>query len=366
MSNDADEIIDTPDPAAAPEAVEVNDEAELLAAMDAGVESATQQPSEDADEEVATVVEEPVPGTPEAAAAETAAEEAAAAGADAAAPDKDTEDEIAALGLKEKSAERFRGMAAEIKALAPIKAQLEAAGIKDVAELPELAQRAKDGADLVEMVSSTGMSPDDFSRLLDYGGTIAAARSGDRAAVERAFEEVGKEYAAIAKALGKEIPGVFDPLAAYPDLAEQVESGDVTRAAALELAGARNHRQAAQQQQEQAEDQRRTQQGLQAAQQQGVASLVQWEQSVIAKDPTYPAKREALNAEVAKIRQNYPPSQWAAMTEYAYRAIPAPAAAPAKPASNAIRPTGHSRMAPATFDSVEDALDFGISQASAG
>lgn len=331
---------------------------DLLAAMDEGIESAT----------------DPVPGTNEAADAERAAAETAEKAktedepkpGDKAEPDKDTEDEIKALGLKEKSAERFRDLTKQVKELAPLKEQLEKAGIKDVAELPRLVQEATDGRDLVKMVSDTGVTPDDFTRLLEYGGIIAAGRKGDRAAVERAFKTVEEEYHAIAKALGKEIPGVYDPLSEHSDLAEAVASGDMTQKHAMEVAQARRTQSAIAQQRQQTEQQTRAQQEQQQAVQQGVQSLMAWEQQKAAADPHYKAKRDALNIEVYKIRKQFPPSQWAAATELAYAAIPnpAPKEAPRQQATNAVRPSGpRANMAPTEFASDDDALMFGIQQA---
>ena len=330
---------------------------DLLAAMDEGIEAAT----------------DPVPGTNEAAAAEREAAEKATPEDEPKPddkqepePDKETEDEIKALGLKEKSAERFRDLTRQVKELAPLKEQLEKAGIKDVAELPALVKDATDGRDLVKMVSDTGASPDDFSRLLDYMSVITAGRKGDRAAVEKAFETVGEEYRAIAKALGKEIPGVYDPLAEHADLTEAVASGDMTQQHALEVAQARRTQSAVAQQRQQAEQQTRAQQEQQAAVQRGVQSLLAWEQQKVAADPHYAAKRPALNAKVAEIRKQFPPSQWAAATELAYAAIPnpAPKEPPRQQATNAVRPSGpRTNMAPTEFASDEDALMFGIQQA---
>lgn len=354
---------DQPEPAAAAAvesaAATPDPEAEMLAAMDKGVEEATPQ-----DEP------EPVPGSNEAAEAERAAADKATQPDDKQpAPDKDTEDEIAALGLKEKSAARFRELTAEVKALAPIREQLEKAGIKDVAELPRLVRDAQDGADLVKMVQGTGADPEQFGLTLDYLSAVSAASKGDRAAGEAAWTMWLSEGKALAQALNKEMPGVFDPLAAHDDLADAVEKGDMSRQHALEVAHARSHQQALSQHRQRTQEQERVTQVQQQAVQQGIASLQQWEQQAMAKDPDYAAKRPALNAKVAEIRQMLPPAQWAYATELAYQAIraSAPAPAPKLPTPGPVRPGGpRPTMAPTTFNSVEDALDYGINLASTG
>jgi len=279
-------------------------------------------------------------------------------------PDKAVEDEIAGLKLKDKAAERFRGMAGEIKELAPIRDAMKAAGITDPAELPQIAKRAKDGDDLIQMVTDTGCGAEDFSRVLDYMGTISKGRNGDRAAVEAALKVVGEEYAAIAKALGKEIPGVFDPLAEHADLRQQIDDGDITRAAALELVQARQTAAAQAQRTQQATQQTQAQQAQQQAEQQGIASLQQWEAAKLA-DPNYAAIRPALNDKVAEIRQQFPPAQWAAATELAYQALAAQArpVAPAKPTPGPVRAGGpRPAMMPTTDDPME-AMMQGIAAA---
>ncbi|GAB2619922.1 hypothetical protein [Novilysobacter erysipheiresistens] len=356
----------TPDPAtAAAEAATPDEPEDMAAGMDRAFAEATP---------------DLMPGTNEAADAEREAAEAAAAEAakpadgepdpakaDKAKPDDGAEAaaEADSLGLKGKANERFREMAAEIKTLAPIKEQLEKAGITDIAQLPQMVQSAKNGEDMVEMVSSTGASPEQFGQTLDYLSLISKANSGDRKAAEQAFELIQGEVTALAKALGREVPGLFDPLAEHPDLAEQIEAGDLTRKAALEVVGARNHQNALQRQRQQADQQTQAQRQQEQVVNQARSQLVQWDAAMAAKDPTYPAKRAALNAEVAKIRQQFPPAQWVAATELAYRSIPNPQPAPAATttpaAGNPVRPGGpRGTLAPEKFDSMDDAMQWGF------
>jgi hypothetical protein len=339
-----------------------------LAAMDAGIAAASDaEPA--AAEPVKDAATDPA-AQPEVDKA-TEAKPDESAKPDAAKPDADTEAEITALGLKEKSAARFRELTAEVKALAPIKQQLEQAGIKDVAELPRLVKDATDGRDLVKMVQDTGADPDQFGKTLDYLSLIGAASKGDMKAAEQAFDVLQGEVAALAKALGREVPGMFDPLAEHADLRDAIEAGDMTRKHAMEVAHARTQQQAAAQHQQQTQTQQRQQQEREQAQQQatqqGITGLQAWEQRAAATNPNYAAIRPALSARVAEIRKTHPPGEWVAQTAIAYAELVTSAApaAPAAPRPGPIRPSGPGpTMAPATFDSIEAAMDFGITQAS--
>ena len=313
-----------------------------------------------ADEPVETPpADEPVPGSPEAAAAEAA--KAAETQPEAPQPDAEVEAEITSLGLKEKSAARFRELTAEVKELAPIREQLHAAGIKDLAELPRVIQRSRDADELISMVQETGATPDQYGMTLDYLKVVNAANGGDLKAAEEALTMVMSEAAALAKALGREIPGVHDPLAEHADLQAAVESGDMDRKAAAQVAHARFIQQSAQEQRQQQDTSRQNQQQAENARDQ----LIAYDRQMQA-DPQYVAKRPMLDALVSQIRSTLPPSQWLAATQQAYASIPsvpAPVAPPPQPAPvpHAVRPSGpRAQLEPATFDSLEDALDFGI------
>ncbi len=349
------------EPPAAPEPTEAE---ALSAAMDEGIAAVTPAAAI-APDPVDPVT--PVPGAEPTQAEKDAAAIAAAKGTDAKPePDKDTEAEITTLGLKEKAAERFRGMASEIKALAPIKAQLDAAGIKDVAELPRLVKQAKDGADLIQMVTSTGATANEFGRQLDYISLIRKVESGDMSSAQKAFDMVSEELASLSKILGKEVPGVHDPLAGHADLLADIESGELSRARALELASVRQQKAALTTARTNQEQQATQHQAQERAINDGKAAINAFDQATAAADPHYAAKRPVLNAKVAEIRQKYPPHLWADATRLAYEAIPNPAPAPAaKPLPGPVRPSGpRPSMTQTTFDDPFAAMDAGIAAAS--
>jgi hypothetical protein len=280
-------------------------------------------------------------------------------------PDQEIEKEIADRKLEGKSADRFRELATQVKELAPIKAALEQAGIRDIAEVPKLAERAKFAEDLVEQVMSTGADAEQYGQALDYLKVVnEAVRSGDPAKAQAALDMLKPELDVLARITGQEIAGIADPLAGYDDLREAVEAGDMTRKHALEVAATRHRSQLQQGHQQQVSQQAQAK----LAQEQGVQALVQWEQARMAADPTYLAKRPQLNAMVGWIRQNLPPQQWVQATEQAYATIqaPQPPQQPQrpKPGNVPVRPTGaRADLRAAQFETVEDAIMAGINEA---
>lgn len=282
-------------------------------------------------------------------------------------PDAEIQAQADALGLKGKSNERFVEMATEIKGFAPLKAELEKAGVKSVEDVVGLVQKSQAADSMIAMVMETGANEEQYGATLDYLTVLNRAQKGDHEAAEQAFAMIGREYAELAKALGKEVPGVHDPLAEYPDLVKEVGDGDLPRERALEIAGQRRQAALLQQARQTSTQQQQQTQAEQVAVTKGVEALRQWEASRLA-DPTYVALRPALNEQVVEIRKNFPPSQWPAATELAYRALVAEAAAAAKqtPAQRKVpispmRPgAGGDGLAPKKFASDLEAVDAAL------
>lgn len=381
--------VDADTPATAPDTTPTDLTTDALSALDAGIAAA------DAEEAPAAELP-PVEATPPADAGTPPAEDTNAAppadgqppaqpegappadgqppaAADAQPqPDAETEAEIASLGLKDKTAERFRTLASEVKELAPIRDALKSAGIEDVAKLPDVVKRAEAGDFLFDEISKTGTSPEQYGMALDYLGLIGKAQQGDMVAAEKAYTTMAGELAALAKLLGKEVPGVHDPLANHQDLRAEVEAGDLPRARAVEIAGQRDRAAYTGSVERQRTE---SQQAAEQAEQQGVQWLNTFDAQMSREDPAYAAKRPALDEAVRQIRQQYHPSEWAQRTALAYARIqaPVPAAAPAAPAAPAqprpgpMRPSGpRPAMDPTTFASPMDALEYGIQQANNG
>jgi len=293
----------------------------------------------------------------------------------AAAPNAETEQEIVTLGLKEASAERFRSLSNEVRELAPLRDALKTAGIDDVAALPTLVQESRDYRDLIGMVQSTGASPEQYGMALDYIKAVNAAQTGDRQAAERAYSTMEAELKALATMLGKPVPGVYDPLQEFPDLAKMVTDGDMTPAAAAELAGLRKGQAleaTGRQVQQQVASQRQQQEyAQQQAEQQGTNALNRLGAELAASDPQFAMKAPALVAKLQEVREKVHPSEWESVARALYSMIQAPAAAAPAPARPAAKPTPgpvrglslHQSVMPTTDDPME-ALEQGIAAAS--
>jgi hypothetical protein len=358
--------INDPDPATPAEAdpAPVDAAAEALAALEEGIAAA---------DEGGPVPQAPVEGEeaapegePEAAPA--ASPEAAPEAAPEAKPD-DTEAEINALGLKEKSAERFRAMAGEIKELAPIRDELARIGIKDASGVSQLVAQADAGIRMVEMVRETGSTAEQYGEVMDYMALQNQAIStGDPALAKKALERLRPALEGLAKIAGEEVPG-YDPLAGHPDLQADVESGDLSAKRAKELAAQRDReatmstiRQSQRQATDAEERRAHEQQQAFASGQQSLNAL----EARLSADPHFATKRPQLVEAVRQIVAQHPPSQWASEAAIAYAAINvAPpmqpvAQQPSRPMPGPVRGGSH-RMAltPETDDPLK-ALEIGI------
>lgn len=319
-----------------------------LAAFDAGLEAAVtapvvQLPKKDGDgEEAAQDDEENVEldadGNPIEKPAQTPEEKAEAdkkaAEAEAAKPDADTEKAITEMGLKGKSAERFRSLTKSNAELLPYKAALDAAGIKDVAEIADWKQRIAFADEFVATVQSTGANDDQFGAALGY---LAAVNSGDPAQMRKAFDAMKTEQEWLAKELGIAVPGV-DPLDAFPDLLQKVKDGKMDREDAEQAATDRAAL---------ALTQKR---GAQQDTRNDEAKAVETATSEIkalagelyeADKLNFSARLKACEPGIKVIQSNLPPGKWKAAIKDLYDKTPAPAKPKAKPVtSTPLRPTG--------------------------
>lgn len=358
--NDTPEVIDEPvDTAAAVEAPATPDPADNpAAALDAGIAVASGEPAPAPEPE------------PEAVPGDAAAQPAEPPPAPEA-PPADVEAEVAALGLKERGAERFRAMANEIKELAPLRDELTKLGVKDAAGVAELANRAEAGVKMVEMIRETGTTAEAYGEVMDYMALQnEAVRTGNADAARKALDRMRPAMEALARIAGQEVP-TFDPATAYPDLQADVARGDLSAERAREIAAQRD-REALQgtARQQQLRDQQ-AQADREAAAQREYDTARDSLNALDARlqaDPAYAAKRPALIEAVRQITQTHPPSQWASEAAIAYAAI-APPAAPPPPRVPPPGPVRGSSRPPALTPETDDpykALDFGIAAANAG
>lgn len=333
---------------------------QALAALDEGFAEAAPAPAEPvapaaAATEPTPPAETPVGGQPPG----TATKEPTPPAAEKPEPNAATEKEIGELGLKGKAAERFQSMANEIRELAPLKEALEKAGIKDVAELPQVVQRAQQGAELFQQIQQAGVNPEQYGMLLDYGSAITRAMAGDVKAAEACWTMMQSEMAAVARMLGKEVPGIHDPLAEHPDLKQLVEDEEMPRDKALETARLRNTT-AASEARRQADSSRQSQEAQQqAAVSQATADLDTLGRELAAIDPHYAAKAPVLLAQLRALMDDLPADKWVAKARQLYATIPAPAPAPAPAPPAKVMPGPmrgsalHQHVMPQTDDPAE-------------
>lgn len=352
---------ETPTDAAAAPAPELTADEQALASMDEGFAAAV-EPKEPEAPTAEAPKAEPEGGQPPGTVAKAKPDDAKPADPPKPEPDAAIEKEAADLGLKGKANERFREMAAEIKTLAPVKEALDKAGIKDLAELPQIVEQATFGRELYQQVQDTGANAEQYGQALDYLAFVNKANGGDLKAAEVCFNMMQEELGNLAKLLGREVPGIHDPLSDHPDLLAKVKESDLSRADALEIARARNAvalteagRKAAETKQTQTKEQ-------EAALTQATTDLNTLGAELAAIDPHFQAKAPTLVAQLKVIKDSLPPGQWVAKARALYATIPNPAPAvtptptptPTRVQPGPLRGTAlHGNLMPQTDDPME-------------
>lgn len=290
--------------------------------------------------------------------------------------------EASALNLKDKAKDRFHQLNDTIAKQAPLVEVLDKAGVKDVAALEQMVGNAQAAVQIVGMVKETGANPEQYVMALDYLAEANKAMAGDVQAAQKCWDWMASEMKTLAPLLGKEVPGVVDPLEAHPDLLKDVDGGDITRARALEIAAARS-RGAIQDGAKKAQADAQAQQTAQAeAITKAKADLTalgnELAGTTAQSQALYQRLAPALVEGVKEISRTLPPGQWSAAVRVLYNNLarvaatqpaPTPAPEPAKAAGNlgpsrAAGPTPH--LSKATFADPLDALEAGIAAANAG
>lgn len=197
-----------------------------------------------------------------------------------------------------------------------------------------------------ETVQEAGVNAQEFRGLLDYA---RAVKTGN---LDSALQILDTQRAALAKALGRELPGI-DLLASHPDIAAQVQSLELPRNRALELAHARE--QQAQQQawmQEQQAQQAQAQQS-QAQQSAAIQQIADLGENWAKTDPDYLEKEKVLLKYLPQIRSNFPADMWPRQIQMLYQTLSD--ARPATPSPSALRAGGSagSRVPRTALEAVE-------------
>lgn len=183
----------------------------------------------------------------------------------------------------------------------------------ELSQQNEALAQARDS--IMGVLEQTQTSPDELSRLLDFNYLAKTNPEG-------ALRVLDEQRAILARTIGKELPGV-DLLQDHPDLAARVESMQLSREDAVELANARRTRA---QIEEQGRSQSQQQQGAQAArqaQETALSEITRWTNGLRGADIDYPAKEAKLIAKLDGIIKTYPPNLWLQRIKEAYEDLPA-------------------------------------------
>lgn len=260
---------------------------------------------------------------------------------------KDTPAEMDTLGIKnERARQRFTELSEKETRLTEIEATL-----------PDLQTKAETYDQMLTHIQETGATPEQYGNVLGY---LRVVNHGSPQELAVARETLLKEVEFIDQKLGRK----DDPLADHADLQEAVNSGDLTKAYATEIANTRNL-QAAQQRhaQQQGEQQAQASQQRQAELQQAVTDLNALG-ARLAADPLHAQKIEAAKAAFIARRDTIPPRLWAAefLLDYNAVVVPQAPAAPARPAVSAVplRPQGGSGGLAKVAGSMEEAIQLGL------
>jgi hypothetical protein len=238
----------------------------------------------------------------------------------------------------------------------------------------KLQEVTRDRDDILNAVIETRATPEQYGQALGY---LKLVNSPNRADREQALQFMQNEIAALARMLGKPVPGV-NMLEGHDDLISEVSTGRLSPERAQEIAASRNAAQIEMQQGQRIQQQNSEQQRQQTEMRAGVKALNDLEAQLKAANPTvYAAKRQVLIESLKPVFKQIHPSQWAATFQRAYNALPAPVrpSAPAAPLTprpgsgpdgggntplRASNPAGAARPAPT---SLLEAVSQGISEA---
>lgn len=233
-------------------------------------------------------------------------------------------------GLAPKSSERFQALVDDNKEQRARNVQMD----------QQLRVMDEDLRFMRETFFTDEQSANDFMQFAGYRESL---KRGDFDSAMGMLQQQAQQLQLLA---GRKLEA--DPLAAYPDLRQQVDDMSMDEAHALELARHRSI-QAQQQQyaQQQAQQQARAEQGEQQAQRamsDAVQQINQMEAQWAVQDLNYPAKKQKLMEMIPQIQQGIPPHLWPQQVAMLYQTLGSmPAAQPAAPRTlkNApLRPTG--------------------------
>lgn len=219
----------------------------------------------------------------------------------------------------------------------------------------------QDQSAVINAIQSTGASPEEFGMMVGY---MQLVHSDKPEHLEQAYKVLQAEMRGLALKMGRSIPEV-DVLSEHKDLTDLVKSGQITQAAAEELAILRSQRgDSARRQQATAENLRKSQEQTAAAEAEkntAITELNALGETLAKTDPHYQAKYDAIVPLLAEQFKTTAPRFWKSLFETAYKATvvqaaPSAAAAPAKPKQQPIRPSTPSGSTARQANNLHDAI----------
>tara|TARA_R110002167_G_scaffold42513_1_gene129182 strand:+ start:932 stop:1999 length:1068 start_codon:yes stop_codon:yes gene_type:complete len=202
--------------------------------------------------------------------------------------------------LQPKASQRFRDLVADNKA-----------------KTGELVQATEAVSQIQKSVTESGLSPNEFATLLDYG---KLAVSTDRSLKEQALQFAQSEVQRLSKEMGVEVEGV-DLLDDFNDLKDQVDNYELSREHAVELANSRRSQQVVESQNQQVQQQQQQQHQNTQVVQSAAKEIESFMESHKKTDIDFDAKEKYLMGQVDYIQKNYQPSQWSSVVAQLYSAV---------------------------------------------
>lgn len=141
--------------------------------------------------------------------------------------------------LSPKGEERFRALAQVKAEYEPIAAVMTKTGIKDAAQLELVVGDAQAGHQMLNRVLDTGADHVQYGLAMNYLGAANKALGGDIKGAEACWGWLIEELKTMGGILGREIPGIVDPIAEHADLVADLRDEKITRERALEVARGR-------------------------------------------------------------------------------------------------------------------------------
>lgn len=198
---------------------------------------------------------------------------------------------------------------------------------------------------LVDSITSTGASPEEFGAMLGYMRWVHSDKPED---LKQAQQLLLSELEGISLKLGEAAPGI-NFLAKHPDLQQDVDNGQITQERAQEIALHRTRTANTEAQRTAVQTRESTAAAATAERNAGIAELNALGVSLNTTDPDYAEKHDILKPVLTALGE-LPPTKWKAAFQRAYNAITPEqvearrglmqrrGAAPAKPGAPAGKP----------------------------